>query len=218
MKIMDLINYDKVGFFQKYNELYPGNPMTNEKDPYILDYMYIEMNSGTKKPNMFLRRLSNGQEMTDDNMRLLCLAFNTMHGEDIARIFNAYFSEYNAIHNYDRTEQTSTSDTGTVGSNETTTNSSDSTSYIYGFQSNEEGAKDTRNGSTGTGSTNGTTTRNLKTETTSRISGNIGLTKTQEMINDEKELRKNSIYDYIFEQLDNMIALSVYDNDEDCYI
>ena len=157
-------------------------------------------------------------------------AWATARGPSWARMQAALAAEYNPIHNYDRTEEWSEEregETNREGSsdrgNSSTTTGSDSaslTSDRAGYNSAAATAPSSKDTSSGSSSTDVTGSQDdsweeagTNAESSSRsghVSGNIGVTTSQQMIEAELELRRLDIYRLIVQEFKTMFCLGVY--------
>lgn len=105
--------------------------------------------------------------------------------------------DYNPLNNYDRTEtwEDDITDDGE--------NSSNATSKIAAF--NAEPLQDT-----GAETSAGTSKNTRKVKHTAKISGNIGVTTSQEMLQAERDIAAFSVYDYIINDFKNRFCILVY--------
>ena len=139
-----------------------------------------------------------------------------------ARILNAITQEYNPIENYDRQEDwTDTDDEDTTANN---TGYRTRTPNLTGINTREVAAfngtslvTSEKNTGTETGneqlstSDNGTGSRDLTRVHSGRVHGNIGVTTSQQMLNQELEIAgKVDIYKYISESFKHRFCLMVY--------
>lgn len=145
--------------------------------------------------------------------------------------------DYNPIHNYDRTETHSDLETRDLaGTNDRTyssrqnrdnttnvTQDEDSklskAAYDSGAMVDAEGTTDNRTSMqvdaetvnrSDTDNTDSTDTGTVKHDFEMRALGNIGVTTTQQMIEQERELRKFNIYDYIIREFKDRFCILVY--------
>lgn len=145
--------------------------------------------------------------------------------------------DYNPIHNYDRTETHSDLETRDLaGTNDRTyssrqnrdnttnvTQDEDSklskAAYDSGAMVDAEGTTDSRTSMqvdaetvnrSDTDNTDSTDTGTVKHDFEMRALGNIGVTTTQQMIEQERELRKFNIYDYIIREFKDRFCILVY--------
>lgn len=138
------------------------------------------------------------------------------------RIYQASLKEYNPIENYDRIEEyteneTTNRDIENTGNSRTTThNVGTDTNYINGYNSSEQvmqGAtshvSDGNNTGTATNTGNENTDReNIKS---GRIHGNIGVTTSQQMLQQEVDIAPViNVYNYIIRSFKNRFCLMVY--------
>jgi len=112
-------------------------------------------------------------------------------------IFNSLHSEYNPIHNYDMSEEEK------VGSKIST--SSDVKVGTYGFNSSTSVPQSDNNSSTVSEGNKEDNVRELTRK------GNIGVTSSQNLIEQEIDLRtKHKMLEIIFEDLDSLLFSDVY--------
>lgn len=124
--------------------------------------------------------------------------------------YNALMSEYNPIENYrretqgtrqDTTENTRTGQNTTTGTDTTTDTSND---FIYGYDS-DEATPSGKSNSQNEINTNKTDTQNSTENGTNNgtysetVSGNIGVTTSQQMIESELQLRNYNLIDEIYQ-------------------
>ena len=157
-------------------------------------------------------------------------AWATARGPAWGRMEAALAAEYNPIHNYDRSEEwteeregeNSRQGTNDRGNSSTTTgeDSASLTSDRAGYNSSAANAPSSKDTSSGSSSTTVTGTQDDSWEEagtnaesssrTGRISGNIGVTTSQQMIEAELELRRLDIYRLIVREFKDMFCLGVY--------
>lgn len=134
------------------------------------------------------------------------------------RVYTAAQAQYNPIQNYNRTESwtdaTGENASGTSSSTSSTDTDETQTGKTVGYNDSNFTNKDQNiiDGSSST-TTSGTTTgnRNETTTHTGNISGNIGVTTSQEMLEQELEVApKLDIYKYISESFKQRFCLMVY--------
>lgn len=114
------------------------------------------------------------------------------------RLYDAFITTtYNPIDNYSMTESEKTATKIKVNSS--------GTAGTYGF--NSDTAVPTGKSDTETIS-EGNADDNIRTSTRT---GNIGVTTSQQMLNSEIELRRWSFYEMLFDDVDSLCTLSVYD-------
>lgn len=150
--------------------------------------------------------------------------------EQFKRSYDALYMEYNPIENYDRHEDWSDSESGSVSTSESASASShDSTSdsssnsmtndisaanQLAGFVpdtasngiSAGRSSSDTKNQTASASSSNRT---NL-VKHSGRLHGNIGVTTTQQMIESELQLRKYDIYQEIANMFEKEFMTRIY--------
>lgn len=157
-------------------------------------------------------------------------AWATARGPAWSRMQTALTAQYNPIHNYDRAEEWSEEKEGESNrggssdrGNSSTTTGSDSaslTSDRAGYNSAAANAPSSKDVSSGSSTTTVTGSQDdsweeagTNAESSSRsghVSGNIGVTTSQQMIEAELELRKIDIYRLIVQEFKTMFCLGVY--------
>lgn len=118
------------------------------------------------------------------------------------RIFKAISKDYDPLENYNRNETVDQTDTGTSSASGSATNNHKVTGYNDGILVDQ-------NQDTGNSSSSGNSS--LTTKRTSNVRGNIGVTTSQQMLNQELDVAKRTdIYLYISESFKNRFCLMVY--------
>ena len=141
------------------------------------------------------------------------------------KLYNTTTLDYNPIDNYDRTETETTTNERTNTANgtqdNTTTNDltivSDNTHKVAGYDSGNLVTSESDNG---TVDNTGTVTNNITSNSTSNDTdngtrtlhsrGNIGVTTTQQMIEQERNISKFNIYDYIVKSFKRRFCIMLY--------
>lgn len=118
------------------------------------------------------------------------------------RIYRATKENYNPIENYNRTETWSDTD---VGSNSASSNGTE-TNKVVGYNEDQFTNRDqTTTNASGSGSSR------LESKHTGNVKGNIGVTTSQQMLEQELELvPKLDIYGYISNSFKKRFCLMVY--------
>lgn len=118
------------------------------------------------------------------------------------RIYNAVTEQYNPLENYNRQEDWNQTDTGSSSASGSNTDTGKVTGYNSGDWANQN---QTESYASNSGSSS------LQTYHTSNIHGNIGVTTSQEMLEQELSVApKTDIYDYIVKSFKNRFCLMVY--------
>lgn len=122
------------------------------------------------------------------------------------RMYDAMQLEYNPIENYNRSETWTDSEKEKTEAN--TETSGTNTNQVAGFNSEEFTNKDK---GTGTGTEAGTGSRETTSSHTGNVSGNIGVTTSQQMLQQELDIApKLEIYKVISESFKKRFCLMVY--------
>ena len=125
------------------------------------------------------------------------------------RMLEALSEKYNPLHNFDRNEEYTDNETGNNTSSNTNTVTGTTTEQTTGFNSEtfvDRGKQDISGNTSSTGNSNAT----RQFTHTARLFGNIGVTKSQEMLRDELEVRKTDFYKIVVEEIKNRFCLLVY--------
>lgn len=118
------------------------------------------------------------------------------------RLFKAISKEYDPLENYNRTEIANQKDTGSSAASGSATTNHKVTGY-------NDGTLVDQNQDVGSSSSEGSST--LNTQRISNVKGNIGVTTSQQMLNQELDVAKRTdIYLYITESFKNRFCLMVY--------
>lgn len=118
------------------------------------------------------------------------------------RIYNAITLEYNPIENYNRQEDWNQTDTGSSSASGSNTDTGKVTGYNSGDWANQN---QTESYVSNSGNSS------LQTYHTSNIHGNIGVTTSQQMLNQELDVApRTDIYIYIVSSFKNRFCLMVY--------
>ena len=203
--------------------------MVNEDDTIIND-TYFPLPTGLSHTDLDPLLLAETAELEilypePETLKTVIKAWATVRGPAWTKMQAALTAQYNPISNYDRTESwtdthnlTNTKEHhGTSSSASQSSGSGTDTGTVAGYNSTEWTNKD-RQSSSSTGSTQSQgaadfmdTDRDTGTLTRSgSVSGNIGVTTNQQMIQAELELRQMDIYRIIINEFIKMFCLGVY--------
>lgn len=165
----------------------------------------------------------------------LVSSFFRMNDYKLQTLYDSMFFEYNPIWNVDGTETTTTihgatssadsygakTDTDVNGKRES---SNDSKSYRYPYDSGTKTATDELEESATTESSTDTHTSSEHSDThttesytdtvTNERAGNIGVTSTQSLIEQERSVAMFSFYEILYDELIKAISIPVFDDSE----
>lgn len=188
MKIKELIEDDTNGIFHRIQRLGFFQWLT-ESMAGDLDTEYLYLHSGDKSISPLLEHSS-----LDKVASIIVNKF----GDKWNRLYDAFItSEYNPIENYSMTEREKTNSKVKV--------TSSGKSGTYGFNSDD---------SVPTGESSTETTSEGNADDNNREltrSGNIGVTTSQQMLESEIELRKWNFTDMLYQDVDSICTLSIYE-------
>lgn len=118
------------------------------------------------------------------------------------RVYKAISVDYDPLENYNRTENWNQTDTGSSSGSGSSTDTHKTTGYNSGDWANQ--AQDEAYASNSGSSS-------LQTYHTSNVHGNIGVTTSQQMLNQELDVSsRTDIYSYIVRSFKNRFCLMVY--------
>lgn len=187
-KLKELISDDSDGLFHRIQRLGFFQWLT-ESLAGDLDTEYLYLHSGDKTISPLLEHSS-----LDKVASIIVSKF----GDKWNRLYDAFITRvYNPIENYSMTEIEKTNSKVKV--------TSSGTSGTYGFNSDT---------SVPTGESSTETTSEGNADDNRREltrSGNIGVTTSQQMLQSELELRKWNFANMLFDDVDSICALSIYD-------
>lgn len=134
----------------------------------------------------------------------------TLNIENWNRLFENYTIEYRPIDNYSMTEKSTKTNTGTQNNTQSGSATSESTSNIYAYN------VDTSNPASSSVATSNpnldnTRTDNLVEENELTRSGNIGVTTSAQMINENIKLWVWKFFEDVFEDIDRILTIGVYE-------
>ena len=131
-----------------------------------------------------------------DMMDMLIPMWCSKWESTIIRWYNAFTQSYSPIDNYNRHEDYTDTRTGSNSGSGSGTSSDTNEHTVSAFDASTYSPKDKDTGS-GTTSTQFSNTSSDKLEHHAHLYGNIGVTTTQEMINQEFDLYLTNLYDEI---------------------
>ena len=137
-----------------------------------------------------------------DWLKELIKVWSTRESVIWGRILNAINQEYNPIENYNRTEDWNQTDSGNSTANGSNTDTHSVTGYNSGLLQTQY--QDESHATSGGNSS-------LQSYHHSNVKGNIGVTTSQQMLNQELDVSKRlDIYKYISDSFKNRFCLMVY--------
>ena len=228
MKISEV--FKNVGLFEAFESEHLELPVTVDSE--LLDLMYLG-HSGEKITSPLCNIVIQDLPTTERIYKLARIIYAKC-SDNWQRIYDALTSEYELLDNYDGTETSthtithtgtqSVQNTGTQSNQNTGTQSVQNSNAhnVSGFNSVSPVSDNTDSGTTTqTNNLTNTQTNNLTNTQTKNLTdtdtfelhkhGNLGVTSSQQMINQELELRiQNNFLEILFNTIDKTIALDVY--------
>lgn len=141
------------------------------------------------------------------------------------RVETALTAEYNPIHNFDRNEDysdtnteketgksnsTSSTESNANGTNENTESETAFNTESFKNRTKNAGTDTASSTASATNESNNTVTRETKVQHTAHLYGNIGVTTSQQMINEELAMRRGDLESYIIEDFKHRFCIMVY--------
>ena len=147
-----------------------------------------------------------------DNLDLTTLVemIYTLNIENWNKLYENYTIVYNPIENYSMVEKGKRTNTGTQGNKQTGNARSESTSNIYAYNVN------TSNPTSSSVATSNPNLENVRTDNLTEIneltrSGNIGVTTSAQMIEENIRLWIWKFFDSVFKDIDKILTIGVYE-------
>lgn len=141
------------------------------------------------------------------------------------RVETALTAEYNPIHNFDRNEDysdtnteketgksnsTSSTESNANGTNENTESETAFNTESFKNRTKNAGTDTASSTASATNESNNTVTRETKVQHTAHLYGNIGVTTSQQMINEELAMRREDLESYIIDDFKHRFCVMVY--------
>ena len=147
-----------------------------------------------------------------DNLDLSTLVemIYTLNIENWNKLYENYTIVYNPIENYSMTEKGKRTNTGTQGNKQTGNARSESTSNIYAYNVT------TSNPASSSVATSNPNLENVRTDNLTEIneltrSGNVGVTTSAQMIEENIKLWIWKFFDSVFKDIDRVLTIGVYE-------
>ncbi len=129
------------------------------------------------------------------------------------KLASGFFADYNPINNYDMTEHEEVDNDRSVNTNMTSKTDTNEAQKYAGFNSPTTLPTTTETEGNSDTTTTGLLADNKQVDDNERTltrSGNIGVTTTAQMLTQEFELRKRTLLDKIFNDIDSILFLDYY--------
>lgn len=141
------------------------------------------------------------------------------------RVEAALTAEYNPIHNFDRNEDytdtnteketgtsnsTSNTESTANGTNESTESETAFNTETFKNRTKNAGTDTANSTASATNNSNNTVTRETSVKHTAHLYGNIGVTTSQQMINEEMAMRRGDLESYIIDDFKHRFCVMVY--------
>ena len=188
-----------------------------------LDFEYLYSHSGDKFISPLVQKLlEDDNTITTLNLEKLVNVIKNKYIDKWNRLFDVLSEDYNALENYNMYEKETpniTKDKHTETNVEITVSGGGSSqSNVFGFNTtSEDGVPNAIASADNSSTTSGETKDNYSdvtdTETGTRElerNGNIGVTSSQQLLEQELEVRKHNIYELMYEDVDSLLTLDIY--------
>lgn len=167
----------------------------------VLDLEFYLNHSGDKEVSPIIDKLLEQDKTEDEVLDIITNILVVKFSNKWNRIYETLSTEYDVFSDYKKTKEVNTS------VNQDTKTSSETTSSIYGFNSESAIPKDTASGNSDVIQDSTENTANQKED----ISGKIGGTSYQDLANKEVNLRlEHNLYNIVFNDISSVMCLSVY--------
>ena len=167
----------------------------------VLDLEFYLNQSGEKEVSPIIDKLLEQDKTEDEVLDIITNILVVKFSNKWNRIYETLSTEYDVFSDYKKTKEVNTS------VNQDTKTSSETTSSIYGFNSESAIPKDTASGNSDVIQDSTENTANQKED----ISGKIGGTSYQDLANKEVNLRlEHNLYNIVFNDISSVMCLSVY--------
>lgn len=186
-------------------------------DPYLFDGLTVPQ--GVSRETLINRTMLRAGEFPviyNDPVYLrgVITSFSSAYQLEMSRTWEALNAEYNPIHNFDRNEEWTESETGESSNTSTSTDESTGTSTTsYKGDNGGDWAEAQQDQSQTSGSGESSVSAQGKTDRThsARLYGNIGVTTSQQMLTAELDLRLSaSWYDLWASKLVAELCIPIY--------
>ena len=217
------------GIFDALESIGADLPWEDSAESIILDIEYFGNRSGGKfVAPVVMNLLGNTEELTEESRIILARIIWTKFGEPWKHLWETNVVAYNPIHNYNMTDRRelakgeSEAKVGHGSSVDTTTHGrkTETQDNVAGLNNTDKKGKladvttSQESGTTGVSGVNDrkddTVRASNEVETTTR-SGNIGVTTTQQMILDDREVWMWNFFDQVYKDIDSVLSLPFYD-------
>lgn len=147
-----------------------------------------------------------------DNLDLATLVemIYTLNIENWKKLFENYTITYKPIDNYSMTEKSKKTNTGTQNNTQSGTATSESTSSIYAYNVDTSNPASSST-ATSTPNLENVRTDNLVEENELTRSGNVGVTTSAQMIEENIRLWIWKFFDSVFKDIDRVLTIGVYE-------
>lgn len=147
-----------------------------------------------------------------DNLDLATLVemIYTLNIENWNKLFENYTITYKPIDNYSMTEKSKKTNTGSQNNTQSGTATSESTSSIYAYNVDTSNPASSST-ATSTPNLENVRTDNLVEENELTRSGNVGVTTSAQMIEENIKLWIWKFFDSVFKDIDRVLTIGVYE-------
>lgn len=199
------------GFFEFLEDVpWDGDDLINAVG---MNWEYFGNRSGLKNSSAIVEKLTafpDDHELNDEKKTALAYIVSQKFYPAWSRIYQALLINYEPLENYSMTETNTPGATKkiAVSTDETITNGS--TGGIYAFNSGTTTPAPATS-ATGTSTTTGLPTKNYTEEThtgfdTLTRSGNIGVVSSQQMLEAELKVRRNTFLEIVYQDVDTILT------------
>lgn len=199
-------------------------------DPSLFDDFDLPDSIAERKPEFVDELLSETGQLealypNADVFKRILKAWSKTRMPEWMRVETALTAEYNPIHNFDRNEDytdtnteketgtsnsTSSTESNANGTNESTESETAFNTENFKNRTKNTGTDTASSTASATNKSDNTVTRETSVNHTAHLYGNIGVTTSQQMINEELAMRRGDLESYIIDDFKHRFCLMVY--------
>lgn len=194
-----------------------GTPWDNDAsvDKIALDIEYFGNHSGLKESSPLVEKMTdwpNDEQLTAVEIGRLHQIILNKYSVSWAKLWDAITAIYDPLENYNMKEKTTPGVTTTRKENTDINVTNNANGNVYGFNSSSPVPASV---SGGTSKTQGDKAKNYSEESKTGFdqlerSGNIGVTTSQQMLEQEINIRKHQFFDIVFADVDSILTINYW--------
>lgn len=194
-----------------------GVPWDNDAtvDKIALDIEYFGNHSGLKESSPLVEKMTdwpNDEQLTDVEIGRLQQIIINKYSVSWSKLWDAIHTIYDPLENYNMTEKSTPGVVTTRKENTDINVANTANGNVYGFNSSSAVPASTSGGNS---RTTGDKSKNYSEESKTGFdqlerSGNIGVTTSQQMLEQEINIRKHHFFDIVFADVDTILTINYW--------